>query len=121
MRSANFTFRVPYPLRELLEGRARELGYPSVGSYLVGLIRYDLLTQKPHSCTAELARMNNQEQDALDDEIAAMYGRSEAVNGCWFEHRLKEAVAAAKVEVPKEKIIGRLLGRIGKKRNGEHD
>jgi hypothetical protein len=115
MRSTNFTFRVPYPLRELLDERARQLGYPSVAAYLVGLIRYDMLTQKPHACTAELSKLNNREQDALDDEIASMFGRQEAVNGCWFEHRLAEAVEAAKSpEVKKERVIKRLLSRIGK-------
>lgn len=112
MRSKNFTFRVPQPLRDLFNARALELGYPSAAAYLVGLIRYDLLTQKPHACTAELSKLSNREQDALDDEIAAMFGRSEAVHGSWFARCLEravESVAHPGCKVAEHRTVNRLL------------
>lgn len=110
MRSENLTTRLPCPIKEVLAERAHDLGYPTVSAYILGLVRYDLLTQRKHACTAELARLSNSEQDKIDDEITRLFRSGEAVHGSWFEARLQEA-AGTKIEDTKP-VVQRLLKKI---------
>lgn len=96
MRSKSLTIRVPQPLREIMEERAVALGYPTVSAYMVGLLRYDIMTQKPHAMTSDLAKLSLCEQDRVDDELAALWESKEGLNGSWFEACLARALAKGK-------------------------
>src|SRR4051812_47311749 len=95
MRTSPLKFRCPIVLDDLLAMRAAEAGYKTKTEYLTGLIRYDLLTRKPHAATSGISALSRAEQDKIDDEIARMFHDGETLNGSWFEHRIKEAAAAA--------------------------
>ncbi len=110
MRTNPLKFRCPIALDDLLVKRATEAGYRTKTEYLVGLIRYDLLTRKPHTATAGISELSRAEQDRIDDEIARMFQSGETLNGSWFEHRVKEAAAAA--NLPVQRVIDTLLQRI---------
>jgi len=118
MRSVNRSIRYPSPLFDLLSKRAEEAGYKNVNEYIVGLVRYDLLTRKPHNATAGISELSGPEQDKIDDEIARVFETGESLNGSWFEHKLEEAVkAVAEGKQPEEhKLVKEVLNRIGRKR-----
>lgn len=116
MRSTAAKYRLPTALEESARARCKEAGYDSLSEYVLGLIRYDLLTRKPHVTTSGVAKLSRAEQDKIDDEIATMFASGESLGGSWFEARLKEAVEAANAPSPEPpKLVKELLNRLGKK------
>jgi hypothetical protein len=116
VRSSVEKFRLPTALDSAVKLRLGEIPYSSLSEYVVALIRYDLLTRKPHTTTASLARLSRADQDRVDDEIAQMFGNGENLGGGWFEERLKEAVQAAGMEAPDmDRITQELLKRIARR------
>lgn len=116
MRSKHTKVRVPTPLVEVVERRAIEAGYESVSEWLVGLMRYDLLTRRPHETTANLSKLSRAEQDKVDDEILKMFTTNETLGGSWFENVVKRAVKAAAKKPPTDRMVGEILARV---RNGK--
>lgn len=114
MRSKVRSLRGPVVIMDLLEVRARELGYPSVNAYLIGLVIYDFLTRRLHTTTVEIARQSPEEQDLIHDEIAQMFRTGETLKGSWFEARMQEAVekVAKGDDVPMDRVVTVLLDRI---------
>ena len=119
MRSTPAKFRLPTALDESVRSRVQEAGYASLSEYILGLVRYDLLTRKPHAATAGIAALPRAEQDKIDDEIAQLCAKGETLGGSWFEARLQAAVAAAGTPEPDQpRVIKELLQRIGKGTGG---
>jgi len=117
MRSTAEKFRLPTALKEIVKARVPEAGYDTMSEYVLGLIRYDLLTRKPHPATAGIADLKRSEQDKIDDEIVAMFASNETLGGSWFEAKMKEAVeAAGKPEVNQPRVMRELLLRISGRR-----
>lgn len=115
MRTNPLKFRCPFPLYSRLKARAKELGYRSVTAYILGLIRYDFLTRKPHSATIGIECLTRPQQDKADDEIARMFDSGETLNGSYFERIMMEAVKASGAAVPDQKrLVQELLSRISK-------
>lgn len=113
MRSKPAQFRLPTALEESVRQRVQEAGYDSLSEYVLGLVRYDLLTRKPHPATAGIARLSRAEQDRVDDEIASLIAKGETLGGSWFEARLQAAVeASGKPEPERHRIVKELLQRI---------
>jgi len=114
MRSSNFTLRLPCVFMEILQERARQLGYRSLTGYIVGLIRYDLMIGKDHPATVEISRQAQEEQDAIDDELVRMYQSGESLKGQYFETAMRDAVKslAEGKEIAKAKITDELLRRV---------
>lgn len=107
-------FRLPSALDEPVAARVEEVPYGSFTEYVVGLIRYDLLTRRPHSATAAIAKLPRPQQDDVDEEIATLFSKKETIGGSWFEARLQAAVeASGKPEPERHKIVSELLKRIG--------
>ncbi len=69
MRTKIKTVRLPHPLNDAMEEIYEEMGYDSPNALLVGLVRYALLTLKPHVVTSGWAKLPRAEQDALDDAL----------------------------------------------------
>lgn len=116
MRSKPTKVRIPTLLLEAVERRAIEAGYESVSEFLLGLLRYDLLTRRPHDTTANLSKLSRAEQDKVDDEILKMYLTNETLGGSWFEHVVTRAVKTAAKKPPKDSMVKEILGRL---RNGK--
>jgi len=116
MRSIPAKFRLPLTLETCAKARCKEAGYKNVSEYMLGLLRYDLLTRKPHETTANLSKLDRAEQDKIDLEIAKMFADGESLGGSWFEHRLQAAVEAAGAPEPErprmvKELLSRLAGR----------
>ncbi len=71
MRSTPRTVKIPVPLLDAVEHLRRPgqplAAYPSTNAALVGLIAYAVAFPRPHQLTAGLARMPNEDQDAVHD------------------------------------------------------
>lgn len=118
MRSKPTHFRLPAALRDIAEARAREAGYENLSEFLLGLLRYDLLVRRAHATTANLARLSRAEQDKVDDEIAAMFAKGEALAGSMFEALIADCVKAAAIKkAPSNgKVADELLNRLTKRK-----
>lgn len=113
MRSNPARFRLPTALAECTRLRVKEAGYESLSEYILGLVRYDLMTRKPHAATAGIASLLRMEQDKIDDEIAALFTKGETLGGSWFEARLQAAVEASKCPEPdRTRLVKELLRRL---------
>lgn len=113
MRSTPAKFRLPSVLAECARLRVKEAGYESLSEYVLGLVRYDLLTRKPHPATGGIAKLTRAEQDKIDDEIVAMFESGETLGGSWFEARMKEAVEASGLPEPNQpRVMKELLRRL---------
>ena len=116
VRSTPAKYRLPTALEACAKERCKEAGYDSLSEYVLGLIRYDLLTRKPHATTSGLAKLSRAEQDKIDDEIARMFTSGDTLGGSWFEERLKAAVVAAgAVEPDRARLVTELLSRLAKR------
>lgn len=113
MRSQPVKFRLPTALDEAFRARATEAGYESVSEYVLGLVRYDLLTRKPHHATSGFAHLSRAEQDKIDDEIARAFLAGESIGGSWFEHRIRQAAEDA--SLPEPPAPSRVAARLAQK------
>jgi len=119
MRSTAAKFRLPTALDEIVRLRVKEAGYETLSEYVLGLVRYDLLTRKTHPATSGIAHLTRAEQDKIDDEITAMFKTGETLGGSWFEARMKEAVEASGLPEPeKPRVMKELLQRLSGKKTG---
>lgn len=69
MASTSHSLKLPADLAEVGKLRAKQLGYPSWGAYIKGLIRYDAMVQGAHPITLPLASIPAVEQDAMDAKL----------------------------------------------------
>ena len=63
------SFKASPDLDSAIRERAKALGYRSVGAYLKGLIRYDMMVQGPHSLTLPWAELPLDKQDEIDAKM----------------------------------------------------
>ena len=69
MASSNHSIKLSADLAEIGKLRAKQLGYPSWGAYIKGLIRYDAMVQGEHPITLPFAGMSTTQQDAIDAKL----------------------------------------------------
>ena len=69
MASQTRSIKIPADLAEAAELRAKQLGYPSWGAYVKGLMRYDMLVQGKHDITLPMAQLPLAEQDKVDAKL----------------------------------------------------
>ncbi len=113
MRSTPAKYRVPIVLDGVVKERAAEAGYDSQAEYVVGLIRYDLMTRKAHVTTAALATLTRPEQDRVDDMLAKLFESGATLGGSWFHHMIEAAVKAAGTPEPEQpKMVAEILRRL---------
>lgn len=99
MTSQVRSLKIPVDLAEAAEMRAKELGYPSWGAFVKGLMRYDLMVLKPHSVTVEIAQMSHASQDAVDARLLENLKNGRAERGSYLERlleKMKDAEGVAK-------------------------
>lgn len=122
MDTLSVSIKMSRRLRRILDQRAKQLGYPSYSAYAKYTQIYDLMIGKPHTVTAEMARQPVVEQDAIEEEVVAMYERGEAYKGQYFERMVQEAAKEVAngehlaEETVAQRVIKKLLGR--RKNNG---
>ncbi len=63
------SFKTSPDLDSAIRERAKLLGYRSVGAYLKGLIRYDMMVQGPHTLTIPWAELPLDQQDQIDAKV----------------------------------------------------
>lgn len=90
LKAVKISATFPFEVADLVKRRARDLGYKSVSSYLLGLVLFDLWARKPHLLTKQICNDDNQEmRDAVIREIVESY-EGDPKPGGYFEHRLLE-------------------------------
>lgn len=97
MTSQVRSLKIPVDLAEAAEVRARELGYPSWGAFVKGLMRYDLMVLKPHSTTVEISKMPHAKQDAVDARLLQNLKEGKSEKGSYLERLLEKVKDPAKI------------------------
>lgn len=85
---------MPEPLRRAAMLRLEDLGkhYGSLYDYVLGLIRYDLLSQKDHLLTGPIARKDLTEQHRIDSELLELTKARKSGRGSLLEHLIKSFI-----------------------------
>ena len=108
-RSTKKSITVPNPIREGLQVQLKEgtLDYPSENAAWIGLVRYQLLSGKPHPITSAIARMHADDQDVIDDFLLEIAKRGLTLKGQLLSHLIREALTGT--STPTEQEIANLL------------
>ena len=91
MASSPHSLKLPPDLAEVGKLRAQQLGYPSWGAYIKGLIRYDAMVQGEHSITQPLASLPAAEQDQLDAKLLANTKRGVGERGQFLARLIEKS------------------------------
>jgi len=108
-RSTKKSITVPNPIREglVIQLKGGILDYPSENAAWIGLVRYQLLSGKPHPITAAIARMHPDDQDVIDDFLLEIAKRGLTLKGQLLSHLIREALTGT--NAPTEQEIANLL------------
>lgn len=115
MNTTSISVRSPNCLIQPIEQRWRALGYRTRSEYILGLMIYDLMTQRPHPVTLEISRIPEDERHLVHQEIASMIAAGTiASNNYWFKGAIRAAVAdvAGGKEVNETKVVQQLLKKV---------
>ena len=115
MRSKVVSVRMPWPLYEWNLERARKMRpvpYKNVGRYLLGMNIHDILVQRDHTLTVEVANAGMDEQDReIKNLIDASQG-GERLSGSWLRHLIEECIKEADSKVSPDEVESRLAKKI---------
>lgn len=103
MASQTRSIKIPGDLAQAAELRAKQLGYPSWGAYVKGLMRYDMLVQGKHDVTLPIASLPLPEQDKVDAKLLAATKKGVGERGMLLKRIMEQVVKGEKVE----KAIGK--------------
>jgi hypothetical protein len=92
MASQTRSIKIPGDLAQSAELRAKQLGYPSGGAYVKGLMRYDMLVQGEHTITLPIAKLSLVEQDRVDAKLLEATKTGKGQRGALLQ-RIIERVA----------------------------
>lgn len=102
MASQTRSIKIPADLAEAAELRAKQLGYPSWGAYVKGLMRYDMLVQGQHSITLPMAQLPLVEQDKVDAKLLEATKKGVGERGVLLQRMLERMQKGT----PPEKAVG---------------
>lgn len=102
MRSKKVTLQVPWPLWELFEEIAPELGYENALQLMVWSGFYSCAIGKPHPVTAPIARAPQEVQDMFIADLIAARKRGAISHGSFFEALLEDVVKRFQLPVGPE-------------------
>jgi hypothetical protein len=94
MRSRNVSIRTPVVLFDALTTRADRIGYQTLTAYFLGLARYDLMVQGPHSITLPWSVLALEKQDAIDDKLAKLTAEGKGERGQLLTRLIERAGSA---------------------------
>lgn len=98
MASQTRSIKIPGDLAQAAELRAKQLGYPSWGAYVKGLMRYDMLVQGKHDITLPIAGLPLPEQDKVDAKLLAATQKGVGERGMLLKRIMEQVVKGEKVE-----------------------
>lgn len=104
--------KFPVPLWDAMKQRAKDLGYSTVVGYVIGLIRYDLICQKPHEVTRHLGELPLKIQDEVDDGLLRITKTGEGQRGSFLRKLVEEIVNAASSALPVDQVTSGIAGKI---------
>lgn len=114
MRSKVVSVRMPWPLYEWNLERARTMRpvpYKNVGRYLLGMNIHDILVQRDHTLTVEVANAGMDEQDREIKNLLDASRKGE-LSGSWLRHLIEECIAEAQAKVSPDEVESRLAKKI---------
>jgi hypothetical protein len=114
MRSKVVSVRMPWPLYEWNLGRARTMRpvpYKNVGRYLLGMNIHDILVQRDHTLTVEVANAGMDEQDREIKNLLDASQKGE-LSGSWLRHLIEECIQEADSKVSPDEVESRLAKKI---------
>ncbi|HSI61454.1 MAG TPA: hypothetical protein VLE43_00010 [Candidatus Saccharimonadia bacterium] len=97
MASQTRSIKIPGDLAQAAELRAKQLGYPSWGAYVKGLMRYDMLVQGSHDVTLPMAHLPLMEQDKVDAKLLEATKKGKGERGQLLAHMLERMQKGEKV------------------------
>jgi len=108
-RSTKKSITVPNPIREglVIQLKGGILDYPSENAAWIGLVRYQLLSGKPHPITSAIARMHPDDQNVIDNFLLEIAKRGLTLKGQLLSHLIREALTGT--SEPTEQEIANLL------------
>ena len=115
MRSKVVSVRMPWPLYEWNLERARTMKpvpYKNVGRYLLGMNIHDILVQRDHTLTVEVANAGMDEQDREIKNLLDASSKGETLSGSWLRHLIEQCIAEADSKVQPEEVESRLAKKI---------
>jgi len=89
MATSPHSLKLTPDLAEISKLRAQQLGYPSWGAYIKGLIRYDAMVQGEHAITQPFATIPAAEQDLMDAKLLANTKRGVGQRGEYLKRLLE--------------------------------
>ena len=66
--------------------------YRTLSEYIAALVRYDGMSQREHSLTAEWAALTGYESDRLDQGILALVQEGQGTKGSWLTHEIERII-----------------------------
>ena len=117
MRSKVVSVRMPWPLYEWNLERARTMRpvpYKNVGRYLLGMNIHDVLVQRDHTLTVEVANAGMDEQDREIQNLLDASKKGE-ISGSWLRHLIVECIEEAQAKITPEEVESRLAKKIKSK------
>lgn len=115
MRSKVVSVRMPWPLYEWNLERARKMRpvpYKNVGRYLLGMNIHDILVQRDHTLTVEVANAGMDEQDREIKNLIDASRGGERLSGSWLRHLIEECIKEADSKVAPDEVESRLAKKI---------
>lgn len=91
MSSSPYSIKLTPDIAEISKLRAKQLGYPSWGAYIKGLIRYDAMVLGDHAITQPFAHIPLVEQDRVDAKLLANTKNGTAQRGEYLKRLLDGA------------------------------
>jgi len=114
MRSKVVSVRMPWPLYEWNQERARTMRpvpYKNVGRYLLGMNIHDVLVQRDHTLTVEVANAGMDEQDREIKNLLEASRKGE-LSGSWLRHLIGQCIEEAQAKVAPDEVESRLAKKI---------
>src|ERR1700677_4313717 len=111
MRSKVVSVRLPWPPYEWNLERARTMRpvpYKNVGRYLLGMNIHDILVQRDHTLTVEVANAGMDEQDKEIANLLDASKHGEKLSGSWLRHLIQACIAEADSKVSPDEVERRL-------------
>jgi hypothetical protein len=104
--------KFPVPLWDAMRQRAKDLGYSTTVGYIVGLIRYDLICQKPHEVTRHIGDLPLATQDDVDAGLLRITKTGEGQKGSFLRKLVEEIIDAENSNLPVEQVTSGITGKI---------
>lgn len=112
---------IPRMLWEAVKLRAAALGYTGPVAYIIGLIRFDLLSQHPHDITLHFSKLPLDMQDQVDEGLLEVTKSGEGQRGSFFRKTLDEVAKEHQTQLPADKAAAGVVEKLAQFRRSKKD